>query len=167
MSALRRGSGLVVYRLDRLARSVYLSHLIEQAVKKRGAVILSASGEGTWTDTPENRLIRHILNALAEYERKVIASRTRVAMLRHQANGRRMSDTPPYGYARDPDNAALLVEVPEERAIIDSLIELWEFRKMSAAAISRAMMAAGVPFRGRARWHARTVGRILKREGVR
>ena len=79
IEALKRDYVLVVYRLDRLARSMYLSYLIEQAVKKRGAKIVSICGEGTWQDNPEDELVRRILQALAEYERKVIAARTKAA----------------------------------------------------------------------------------------
>ena len=78
---LKRGYMLIVNRLDRLARGVYLSHIIEQAIKKQRATFVSIIGEGTWDDTAESKLIRDILIALAEYERKVIAARTKAAML--------------------------------------------------------------------------------------
>lgn len=65
VEALKRDYTLIVYRLDRLARSVYLSYIIEQAVKKYGAKIVSICGEGTWQDQPEDELVRRILQALA------------------------------------------------------------------------------------------------------
>ncbi len=91
VESLSKGDVLVVYKLDRLARSVYLSHIIERAVEKKGCKIISAVGEGTWGDTPEDQLIRNILRAIAEFERKANNARTKAAMLRHQRTGRRMS----------------------------------------------------------------------------
>ena len=165
IAALRRGHGLVVSRLDRLARSVYLSDIIERAASKKGATILSASGEGTWQDTNEDWLLRKILQTLAEYERRVIAARTKAAMVWHQANGRRMSDRCPYGWARDADNAALLVEDEAEQVVLARMIGLRR-EGQSTRRIARALQQDGIPFRGRSTWHPRTIGRILRREGV-
>lgn len=160
---LRRGDTLVVYRLDRLARSVFLSHIIQRAVEKAGARIASASGEGTWSDTPEDALIRNILIALAEYERKVIATRTQVAMLRHQAKGRKMSHVCPYGWQDDPDRPGYMVGNDEERGVIRLIIEQHEAGR-SPAAIGAWLVAQGITCRGRIVWHRRSISRILKRE---
>ncbi len=73
-----------------------------------------------------NRIIPQVLQVFAEYERKIIAARTRAAMLHHQANGRRMSHVCPYGWVRDPDHEDLLYEVPEEQAVIRQIIELYQ-----------------------------------------
>ena len=124
ISALERGYVLVVYRLDRLARSVYLSDIIERAVHAKKATFLSIAGEGTWSDSDEDFLVRKILQALAEYERKVISARTKAAMLRHQANGRLMGSKPPYGFMIDPENPKRIVKNPYERIIINQIKRL-------------------------------------------
>ncbi|OHB56119.1 MAG: hypothetical protein A2Y07_01210 [Planctomycetes bacterium GWF2_50_10] len=161
IEALARDCVLVVYRLDRLARSVYLSYIIEEAVKKHGAKIISISGEGTWQDSPEDELVRRILQALAEYERKVIAARTKAAMLRHQAAGRRMSDKTPYGCVRDPDNHKRLVADPTEQANIHYIIEL-KNKGYGYCRICRQLKSDGIPCRNR-KWHHGTIKRILER----
>lgn len=165
VSALRRDYLLVVYRLDRLARSVYLSDIIERTVRKRGAAIISASGEGTWADSDEDWLIRKILHALAEYECRVIAARTRTAMLRHQAAGRRMSRWAPMGWAVDPNDAARLVCDEEEQRILERIIEMRR-QGMGTTGIAKVLQTEGVVFRGSSRWHERTIARVLKREGA-
>jgi DNA invertase Pin-like site-specific DNA recombinase len=108
IDALKRGDMLVADKLDRLARDVYLAELIQREAAKRGASIETVEG-GANGDTPEQRMIRQVLQAFAEHERKVIAARTRAAILRHQAAGRRMSAQPPYGWTIDPDDPARLV----------------------------------------------------------
>jgi DNA invertase Pin-like site-specific DNA recombinase len=162
IEALKRGYLLIVYRLDRLARSVYLSYIIEQAVQKRNAKIVSISGEGTWQDGPEDELVRRILQALAEYERKVIAARTKAAMLRHQANGRRMSGEPPFGFAVDPDNPACLIENVTEQETIQRIVTLKQCG-MPLRAICRQLQEEGAKCRNGGKWHHTTVKSIIRR----
>ncbi|AQT68055.1 DNA-invertase hin [Anaerohalosphaera lusitana] len=162
MDALKRGHCLVVYRLDRLARSVYLSDIIERTVKKKGASIVSISGEGTWSDNDEDWLIRKILQTLAEYERKVIAARTKAAMLRHQANGKRMSKHPPYGFTVDPLNPGRLIEHETEQQVIQQIIAMKE-SGLSLRAICRELQEAGINCRDKTNWHHSTVQRIIQR----
>lgn len=68
-----------------------LAFLIERAVRKKKATIKSVCGEGTWDDDPSNVLIRRILWALGEHERKVICARTKNALLHKQRNGIRVT----------------------------------------------------------------------------
>lgn len=162
VEALKRGYTLVVYRLDRLARSVYLSDIIERAVTKRRATIVSISGEGTWQHTDEDWLVRKILQTLAEYERKVIAARTKAAMLRHQRNGRRMSDREPFGFLRDPNNRALLIKEPNEQRQL-RLIMRWHAEGHGSREIARRLEGQRELCRGRAVWYHSTIGKIIRR----
>lgn len=161
IAALRRGDVLLVFKLDRLARDVYLSHVIERSVRKQKATILSVSGEGTWQDAPGDVLQRQILQAFAEYERKVIAARTKAAMLKYQAAGRRMSCRTPYGWQRDPTDDKRLVEHAAEQAVIKRALELRQ-QGLGARKIARALEAEKAPRRGRF-WDHAQVQRMLKR----
>lgn len=167
---LRRKGLLIVYRLDRLARNVYLMHCIEQAVAKRGARIISVCGEGNGS-TPEDKLIRDILAALAEYQRKVAAARTKASMLRHQATGRRMSYKAPFGWREDPNSPlnsrgrpSRLMADPEEQRVIQCIVALHE-QGRTPRAICKALDASWVECRG-GKWYHKTVQKILKRAGA-
>src|SRR6266853_1607741 len=74
---LRAGDALVVWRLDRLGRS--LRHLVEtvNALAGRGVAFASLH-EGIDTTTSTGRLVFHIFAALAEFERELIAGRAAV-----------------------------------------------------------------------------------------
>ena len=84
---LRAGDTLVVWRLDRLGRS--LRHLVEtvNALAKRGVAFASLH-EGIDTTTSTGRLVFHIFAALAEFERELIAERAAVGRAAARARGR-------------------------------------------------------------------------------
>ena len=71
---LRRGDVLVVYKLDRLARSV--SHFVRvfEDLQRRGIGFRSLT-QSIETDTPHGRMFVHMLSAFAEFEREMILER--------------------------------------------------------------------------------------------
>lgn len=79
LEVLNPGDTLVIWRLDRLGRS--LGHLITiaTALRDRG-VFLRSLTEGFDTATPSGRLLYHVLGAVAEFEREVIKERTLAGM---------------------------------------------------------------------------------------
>lgn len=87
MDHLRSGDSLVVWRLDRLGRS--LPHLLETVaeLEKRG-VELKSLQESIDTTTSGGRLIFHIFGAVADFERRLIKERTVAGLLAAKARGR-------------------------------------------------------------------------------
>ena len=85
---LRAGDTLVVWRLDRLGRS--LRHLVETvgALEERGVGFRSLT-ESIDTTTPGGRLVFHLFAALAEFERDLIRERTHAGLAAARARGRR------------------------------------------------------------------------------
>ena len=76
----REGAGvLLVAKRDRLARDVVVGAVAERLVERLGARVLTADGTGNG-DGPEQQLMRHLINAFAEYERMVIGARTKAAL---------------------------------------------------------------------------------------
>ncbi len=87
LAYVRPGDTLVVWRLDRLGRS--LQHLIETLVEldQRGLGFKSLT-ESIDTTTPGGKLIFHIFGALAEFERDLIRERTNAGLAAARARGR-------------------------------------------------------------------------------
>lgn len=84
----RPGDGLVVWRLDRLGRS--LSDLIALVRRMEAAgVQLRSLTEGIDTSTPNGRLTFHLFAALAEFERALVRERTRAGLDAARARGRK------------------------------------------------------------------------------
>jgi len=88
LAYVREGDTLVVWRLDRLGRS--LPHLIETigALQARGVGFRSLS-EAIDTTTSGGRLIFHVFGALGQFERDLIRERTRAGLRAAAARGRK------------------------------------------------------------------------------
>ena len=91
IKALRKGDVLVVWKLDRLGRS--LRHLINltQELTDRGIGLKVISGQGANIDTTtaNGRLVFGIFAALAEFERELISERTKAGLSSARARGRK------------------------------------------------------------------------------
>ena len=84
---LRQGDTLVVWRLDRLGRS--LKHLIERVTKlQEQNIAFQSITENIDTSTATGQLVFHIFGALAEFERNLIRERTIAGLDAARARGR-------------------------------------------------------------------------------
>ncbi|KQZ26516.1 hypothetical protein ASD50_03665 [Mesorhizobium sp. Root552] len=89
MKALRAGDVLIVWRLDRLGRS--LPHLIDIIAGLNGKEVgLQSLREQIDTTSPAGRFYLHMLAALAEFERELIRDRTIAGMAAARIRGVRL-----------------------------------------------------------------------------
>jgi DNA invertase Pin-like site-specific DNA recombinase len=88
LNDLRDGDTLVVWRLDRLGRS--LPHLIDvvMGLKERGVDFRSLS-ESMDTTSPTGKLIFQFFGAIAEFERELLQERTNAGLAAARARGRK------------------------------------------------------------------------------
>ncbi len=87
LTHLREGDTLVVWRLDRLGRS--LKHLIETVTKlQQQKIAFQSITENINTETSTGQLVFHIFGALAEFERNLIRERTVAGLEAARARGR-------------------------------------------------------------------------------
>jgi DNA invertase Pin-like site-specific DNA recombinase len=88
LDALREGDTLVVWRLDRLGRS--LKHLIELITElEQKKIHFSSLQESINTTTSSGKLFFHIFGALAEFERNLISERTKAGLGAARSRGRK------------------------------------------------------------------------------
>ena len=87
LDRLRPGDTVMVWRLDRLGRS--LRHLIETVadLERRGVTLVSLT-EQIDTSSPGGRLVFHVFAAMAEFERDPIRERTQAGLAAARARGR-------------------------------------------------------------------------------
>src|SRR6201997_5251729 len=88
LAFIRRGDCLVVWKLDRLGRS--LSHLLATVneLKDRGIAFRSLT-EQMDTTTPQGEFLFHVFGALAQFERSLTQERVRAGLVAARRRGRR------------------------------------------------------------------------------
>jgi DNA invertase Pin-like site-specific DNA recombinase len=89
LATLKRGDTLVVWKLDRLGRS--LAHLV-QIIAELGArgVNFRSLSDPIDTENAGGRLVLHIMAALAEFERSLNSERTRAGLAAAKRRGRKL-----------------------------------------------------------------------------
>jgi DNA invertase Pin-like site-specific DNA recombinase len=92
LEQLREGDVFVVWKLDRLSRSLTDLIWCLDHIKKTGAGFRSLT-EAIDTTTAGGELIMHVLGAFAQFERSIIRERTRLGLARARAAGRKGGGT--------------------------------------------------------------------------
>src|SRR4051794_32546633 len=107
----RSGDTLIVWKLDRLARS--MKQLIEtiEDLRQRGIGFRSLT-EALDTTTPQGRLVFHMFGALAEFERSLIRERTQAGLAAARRLGR-TGGRPPKLTDNDIEAAKSLLANPD------------------------------------------------------
>ena len=147
MDALRPGDTLVVWRLDRLGRS--LPHLIETvrglAARKIGFRSLQETID---TTTPGGRLVFHVFGSLAEFERDLVRERTMAGLAAARRRGRVggrptvMTDAKTKQAARMVKAGTPLTEVAEVLGV--SRTTLYRHLKTTSPSAAAAAVSASV-----------------------
>lgn len=168
IATLRKGDILLVSKRDRIGRLEPMAMaMIEAAVQRKGARIVSAAGEGTESDDPSSILMRRMIDAFAEYERLIIKARTKSALKAKKTRDEKTGGIIPYGwmlgsgYTR-PDGKVVktLVACPEEQSIIEEIKQL-RAQGQTLQAIASELNARGIQRRG-GKWDHTVLSRLIK-----
>ncbi|WP_102029168.1 recombinase family protein [Salirhabdus sp. Marseille-P4669] len=89
LNYLRPGDKLVVYKIDRLARSTFDLHKIARELQDRNIGLVFIKEQIDFT-TPAGKLMFTLLGAIAEFERDLINERTREGRERAKKQGKHM-----------------------------------------------------------------------------
>lgn len=95
----RRGDTLVVWKLDRLGRSLLDLITKLQDLERRGVAFRSLT-EGIDTATPGGRLIMHVMASLAQFERDLIVERTRAGIRAKKERGEHHGGKPTFNHEK-------------------------------------------------------------------
>lgn len=167
MAALRdtEATGIVVYRLDRLARDLVLQEQLLAQIRRYGAepFTTSAAEAGYLADDPQDpsrRLIRQVLGAVNEYERSMIALRLRSGKAAKHRQGRYAG----YGSPAFGQQAISRELVPDaaEQKVIEVILDLHD-QGHSTRVIASRLNAEGMASKRGGQWHAQTVARVIGR----
>lgn len=106
MAILEKGDVLVVAKRDRIARDRLKIALLEQLLKSKGCKLVSAAGEGTDVDDPDDPMafmVRGMVDLFAEFERIQVKWRTRMSLAAKKRRGERTGQIP-YGVRLGKDD---------------------------------------------------------------
>ncbi|MGD0669931.1 MAG: recombinase family protein [Bryobacteraceae bacterium] len=144
---------IIVERLDRLARELFIQEYILRDLKQRGVTLVSV-GEQDLDSDPARVLFRQIMGAIGQYDRTMVVLKLRAARRRMKTSTGHCEGRKPYG-AR-PGEHAVMERIRAERAA-----------GRPFDAIAAALNTEGVPTRtaGR-RWFGSTVAKIMRRPEV-
>lgn len=108
---------VVIERPDRLARQLVMGEILLEEFRKLGVSVISAESGlelTTENENPEKTLIRHILGAIAQWEKSVIVQKLRAARNRLRKQTGRCEGRKPYGFR--PDEAAVIASIKKMRS---------------------------------------------------
>lgn len=154
----RRFDLLLVYRVDRLSRSVRgLAQILEE-LDQAGVAFRSAT-EPFDTSTPAGRMMVQMLGVFAEFERATIIDRVIAGMERKAARGGWCVGPPPFGYGLD---AGSLIVNPVEAPLVPMIFELYARRRLGTRAVANWLNEAGHRSRAGRLWSHVSVTTVLR-----
>ena len=127
LAYLREGDTIVVWKLDRLGRSI--QHLIQTVKDLNDKNIgFKSLQENIDTETSSGKLIFHIFSALAEFEKDLIAERTKAGLKAARARGK-MGGRPPL---LDRRQITRMIEMYEEgKNTVAEICKIYEISRPS------------------------------------
>lgn len=163
------GQGLVVARLDRLARSLTVQEATLGLLWRRGATVFSADTGEIHADDPDDPVrtaIRQVMGTFAELDRKMVSKRLREGRKAKAATGRKAVGDYAFGYCgtgkgRERDAGPNHAEQVAVARILELRREGQSYRQ-----IAQALDKEGHSPRRAATWSAMAVRNVAIREGA-
>lgn len=149
---------VVVYKLDRMFRNATDALNTTKELERYGVGFVSLT-ENLDTSNAMGRFWFTLLAAMSEWERGMIADRTRDALASRRAQGLRVGNVP-FGYDESPDGT--LDDNDPELTTVKQMMEMRD-AGLGYLRIANELNKAGIPSKQGGRWHAKTVRGVLLR----
>ena len=114
---------VVVYKVDRLSRSLLDFARIMEVFDKHGVSFVSVTQQFN-TTTSMGRLMLNVLLSFAQFEREIISERTRDKMSAARRKGKWIGGHPVLGYDIDPKGGRIIVN-PDEAEQVRTIFDLY------------------------------------------
>jgi len=131
---------IVVWKLDRLFRSLREASTSEELLRDAGVSIVSVT-EPFDTSTPIGRFMFGFLANMAAFETEVISDRVKLGRYRMAKEGRWPNNNPPYGYRVD---GKLALSRNEEQTALVRRVFRWYNQRVPTTEIARRLRARGL-----------------------
>lgn len=148
---------LFVYNNDRLSRNDKTQFIIKNAIIKHGVMLYTK--DGTYDlNNPTDKLMKSLLDGVAEYDNAIRAERTRLGKLNKVRNGGWYGAPPPYGYEIVDGKLAIH---PEEGKTVKTIYKLFN-DGISIAEIKRRLDKQGVTARRGGLFNTGSINKLLQ-----
>ena len=150
---------LLVYRVDRFARSLKVLVGLLEELEQAGVAFRSAT-EPIDTSTPAGRMLVQLLGVFAEFERATIIDRVVAGMERKASRGGWPGGAIPYGLRLDDDKHLAIEQ--SEFPLVERIFTRYGIDQAGAATIASELNADACRTRSGRRWSAQAVLFILR-----
>lgn len=160
---------VLVYRIDRLARSTLELLQCVETLEANGVAVRSMS-EPFETASSMGKFVLTMLGSIAQLEKDTIKERCRLGSLRVAREGKWTGGKAPLGYVIEDKH---LVVEPEQAKLVKEIFRLYTQDRLSTLAIAAYLNARNVPLAAitngvsrpmKGKWTAAMVSRILKNQ---
>jgi len=151
---------LLVYRIDRLTRSIVGLMTIVETLDTAGVALRSAT-EPIDTQGPVGRMLLQLLGIFAEFERGLLIDRISKGFERKAARGEWLGGPGPFGYHVDPATKTLVPD-PKEATTVQKIFSAYADEHLGATALANQLNGVGLRNRGDRLWSNQTVLRVLR-----
>lgn len=155
-------AGLVVAKLDRLARLLTVQEATLAMVWRCGGRVFAADTGEVLADDPEDPMrtaMRQVMGTFAQLERATIAARMRAGRRLKASRGGFVGGAVPLGYA---ERAGVLVPLADEQATVARILEL-RAAGHSLRSMAAVLEAEGYRPKQAGRWHHSSLSKVLRR----
>ncbi|MGI0129497.1 MAG: recombinase family protein, partial [Thermoplasmata archaeon] len=153
---------LLVYRVDRLSRSVRgLAQILDEL--DQAHVVFRSATEPFDTGSPAGRMMVQMLGVFAEFERATIIDRVIAGMERKAARGGWLGGTIPFGYRRNPETDTL-VPATSEAALVPVIFDLYVNKRLGCRAVANWLNEHGHRTREGRLWSHMTTMTVLRNQ---
>lgn len=164
LNLLQHGAaqGLIVARLDRLARALTVQEAVLARVWEAGGSVFTVDAGEIHRDDPADPMrtaMRQMVGVFAQLERGMIVARMRAGRVLKAAKGEYAYGAPPLGYRSENRS---LIRVEEEWATVERIRALRD-EGCSLRQIADRLDAEGHHPKRAVRWHPQTLSQVLKR----
>jgi DNA invertase Pin-like site-specific DNA recombinase len=164
LSSERKGSRLLVWKLDRMSRVLHEQELILDLMTRQGIAIISTMASeadvlGSGAGDPSRTMMRQIMGAVAQYERALIRLRMEAGLRTKAAKGGWLGGRPAYGY--DIVGNDLVVD-PVKAEVVRTIFRMRDFEILSHQNIAVALVEQC----NQPGWNRMRVRRVLASRGL-
>ena len=160
ISELEKDDILLISNRDRIGRDPIVNAMIERAVERKKARLVSASGDTRDDRDPASILMRRMVDAFAEYERLIIGARTKAALQVKKKKNERVGHIP-FGFKLCEDGIHLEEDVIEQEVM--SHLKTLRNERLSFRKIAHQMNVRRLLNRGESKWNHVSIHRIMTR----